>query len=56
MWFHRPGRADRFHLYDFSSHGLTGGRGLVTGQLFSADGTHVASIAQEVLLRYIGES
>lgn len=56
MWFHRPGRADRFHLYDFTSHGLTGGRGLVTGQLFSADGTHVASIAQEVLLRYIGES
>lgn len=54
MWFHRPGRADRHHLYDFTSHGLTGGRGLVTGQLFSSDGTHVASIAQEVLLRHVG--
>ena len=55
MWFHRPGKADEFHLYDFTSHGLTGGRGLVIGQLFSAGGTHVASIAQEVLLRYIGD-
>lgn len=55
MWFHRPAQADEFHLYDFRSHGLTGGRGLVTGQLFSADGVHVASIAQEVLLRYIGD-
>ena len=55
MWFHRPTRADRFHLYEFRSHGLTGGRGLVSGQLFSADGVHVASIAQEVLLRYIGD-
>jgi acyl-CoA thioesterase-2 len=55
MWFHRPMRADAFHFYDFVSHGLRGGRGLVTGQLFSEDGIHVASIAQEVLLRYVGD-
>jgi len=56
MWFHRPGRADEFHLYDFTSHGLIGGRGLVTGQLFDEAGVHVASVAQEVLLRFIGDS
>jgi len=56
IWFHRPGRADKFHLYDFTSHGLIGGRGLVTGQLFDEAGVHVASVAQEVLLRFIGDS
>jgi acyl-CoA thioesterase-2 len=55
MWFHRPTQADEFHLYEFDSHGLIGGRGLVSGQLFSAEGVHVASVAQEVLLRYIGD-
>lgn len=51
VWFHRPVRADAWHLYDVSCHGYTGGRGLATGHVFSADGVHVATIAQEVLLR-----
>ena len=51
VWFHRPVRADDFHLYDVSCHGYTGGRGLATGHVFAPDGTHVATIAQEVLLR-----
>lgn len=51
MWFHRPTRADDWHLYQFDCHGLTGARGMTVGNLFAADGTHVASIAQEVLLR-----
>jgi acyl-CoA thioesterase-2 len=51
VWFHRPVRADQWHLYDVSCHGYTGGRGLATGHVFSADGVHVATIAQEVLLR-----
>ena len=51
MWFHRPIRADEWHLYQWDCHGLTGARGMTVGNLFSADGTHVASIAQEVLLR-----
>ncbi|MEZ5280075.1 MAG: thioesterase family protein [Acidimicrobiales bacterium] len=55
MWFHRPARADEFHLYEFESHGLVGGRGLAIGNLFSSDGTHVATIAQEVLMRYVGD-
>ncbi len=51
MWFHRPTRADRWHLYDWDCHGLTGARGMTVGNLFGPDGTHVATVAQEVLLR-----
>ncbi|MDA3040370.1 MAG: thioesterase family protein [Actinomycetota bacterium] len=51
MWFHRPMRADQWHLYQWDCHGLTGARGMTVGNLFASDGTHVASIAQEVLLR-----
>lgn len=51
VWFHRPMRADQWHLYDVSCHGYVGGRGLATGHVFTPDGTHVATIAQEVLLR-----
>lgn len=51
MWFHRPMRADQWHLYQWDCHGLTGARGMTVGNLFAPDGTHVASIAQEVLLR-----
>ena len=51
MWFHRPMRADEWHLYEWDCHGLTGARGITVGNLFARDGTHVASIAQEVLLR-----
>jgi len=51
MWFHRPGRPDDWLLLDMHGHGVIGSRGLATGQLFSSDGTHVATIAQEGLLR-----
>ena len=51
MWFHRPMRADEWHLYQFDCHGLTSARGITVGNLFSPDGRHVATIAQEVLLR-----
>lgn len=51
VWFHRPVRADQWHLYVVSCHGYTGSRGLATGHVFSAGGIHVATIAQEVLLR-----
>lgn len=51
VWFHRSLRADRWHLYDFSCHHYVGGRGLSLGHVFSADGTHVATVAQEVLVR-----
>ncbi len=51
IWFHRPLRADRWHLHDFTCQTFVGGRGLATGHVFDEDGTHVATVAQEVLLR-----
>ena len=51
IWFHRPMRADRWHLHDMSCHHLVGARGLAFGHVFDADGLHVATVAQEVLLR-----
>ena len=51
IWFHRPLRADEWHLHDFTCHTFVGGRGLSIGHLFTRDGTHAATVAQEVLLR-----
>ena len=51
IWFHRPAPADEWQLHEFRSHGLNGGRGLSIGEIFAADGTHVATVAQEALLR-----
>jgi acyl-CoA thioesterase-2 len=51
IWFHRPMRADRWHLHDFTCQTFVGGRGLSTGHVFDESGTHVATVAQEVLLR-----
>ena len=51
IWFHRRIDAAAWHLHDLRSRGLTGSRGLSTGEIFSADGTHAATVTQEVLLR-----
>jgi acyl-CoA thioesterase II len=51
VWFHRPARADDWLLLDLSGHGLIRTRGLATGLVFDGAGTHVATIAQEGLLR-----
>jgi acyl-CoA thioesterase-2 len=51
IWFHRPVRADHWHLYDFTCHSYVGARGLAIGHVFTPDGTHVATVAQEVLMR-----
>ena len=51
IWFHRPIQPDRWHLHDFSCQTLVGGRGLSIGHIFAEDGSHVATVAQEVLLR-----
>jgi acyl-CoA thioesterase-2 len=51
MWFHRPVRADEWHLHDFTCHNVVGGRGLAIGHVFTAGGVHVATVAQEVLMR-----
>lgn len=51
MWFHRPARADEWLLFDISARAVFGSRGLGTGTMHTADGTHVTSISQEGLVR-----
>jgi len=51
LWFHRPFRADDWLLYAQESPNLHGGRGFARGLIFASDGTLVASVAQEGLLR-----
>jgi len=51
IWFHRPARPEEWLLLEMQGHGLVRSRGLATGQLFRADGTHAATIVQEGLLR-----
>lgn len=51
VWFHRPARMDRWTMMDLAPHTVAGGRGWYTGSFFDADGTLVASLAQESLFR-----
>jgi acyl-CoA thioesterase-2 len=51
VWFHRPCRVENWHWFQMKSHGLYGSRGVVSGDVWSIDGTHVATMAQQVLLR-----
>lgn len=51
MWFHRPFRADDWLLCSTSATSLHASRGLALGQVWSPDGSLVASTSQEVLLR-----
>jgi acyl-CoA thioesterase-2 len=51
LWFHRPFRADDWLLYAQDSPNLGGARGFSRGLIFSRDGTLVASVAQEGLIR-----
>lgn len=51
LWFHRPARADEWLLFDVHSLVNAGGRGVLRGALYTRDGTLVASMAQEMLIR-----
>ncbi len=51
MWFHRPFRADEWLLYAQDTPSAGGARGLSRGLIFKQDGTLVASVAQEGLIR-----
>jgi acyl-CoA thioesterase-2 len=51
MWFHRPFRADEWLLYAQESPAAFGARGFTLGHFFTHDGTIVASVAQEGLVR-----
>jgi acyl-CoA thioesterase-2 len=51
MWFHRPTKLDDWLLYTQDSPSASGARGLTRGSLFTRDGTLIASVAQEGLIR-----
>jgi acyl-CoA thioesterase-2 len=51
IYFHRPVAADQWHLQTFTCHGLMSSRGVSVGYVFTTEGTHVATVVQEVLLR-----
>jgi acyl-CoA thioesterase II len=54
MWFHRPFRADQWLLYVQDSPSAFGARGFNRGLIYAEDGTLVASVAQEGLMRLRG--
>lgn len=51
VWFHRSAPADSWHLHVLEPFGYTGNRGLAVGEVFSSSGVHLASVAQEIVLR-----
>lgn len=54
MWFHRapqPGVMDGWLLYAQQAVAADAGRGLAAGRFFTPDGTHVATVVQEGMLR-----
>ncbi|MDR7189813.1 acyl-CoA thioesterase-2 [Microbacterium sp. BE35] len=54
MWWHRFGRVDEWMLYVQESPSARGGRGLASGRIYAADGTLLASVAQEIMIRVPG--
>jgi acyl-CoA thioesterase-2 len=51
LWFHRPFRVDQWLLYAQDSPSASGALGFSRGLIFTRDGTLVASVAQEGLVR-----
>ncbi len=52
MWFHRPGKVDGWLLYAQQAVAADNGRGLGHGLFFDADGTHLATVLQEGMIRH----
>jgi len=51
VWFHRDVDMTKWHLFEMNCHAYVNGRGLAVGWVFAEDGTHVATVAQETLVR-----
>ena len=51
MWFHRPAAVDDWLLYVQDAECAEAGRGLGTGRFYTRDGRHVATVAQEGMIR-----
>lgn len=56
MWFHRDFRLDEWLLYSMDSPSAAGARGFARGQVFTKDGTLVASTSQEGLVRVLEQA
>lgn len=56
MWFHQPLTLKDWHLYAMDSPFSGGARGFNRGSIYTADGTLVASVAQEGLIRPLRNS
>ncbi|MBF6599434.1 MAG: thioesterase family protein [Dehalococcoidia bacterium] len=52
IWFHRPPRFDGWVLYTSESPIAHAARALIFGQMYRQDGTRIASVVQESLIRY----
>ncbi|WP_255949900.1 acyl-CoA thioesterase [Streptomyces odontomachi] len=53
MWFHRPVVADDWLLYVQDAVAATAGRGLATGRFYTRDRHHLATVAQEGMIRTV---
>jgi acyl-CoA thioesterase-2 len=51
IWFHQAAPAGEWQLHDFRCQHFVDGRGLTIGHVFSSGGAHIATVAQEVLVR-----
>lgn len=51
VWFHRDVDAHKWHFFEMNCHAFVHGRGLAFGYVFSESGEHVATVAQETLVR-----
>ncbi len=51
IWFHRPPRFEGWVLFSSHSPIAHGARALILGQMHARDGTHIASVSQESLVR-----
>jgi acyl-CoA thioesterase len=51
MWWHAPARADEWILFRVTSPRLVSGRGLCMGHMWRPDGTLIATVAQEGVVR-----
>jgi len=51
VWFHRPARMDDWTWHELEPHAVSSGRGWYTGAIYAADGSRIASFAQEQLFR-----
>jgi len=55
IWFHSPFRADEWLLYEMESPRMANGRAFATGRIFTRDGRHVASVAQEGVVKIVSK-